>query len=164
MEVKKHIARWPLAAAAALAVAAAPAALAAPGGVPGKPEGTPGGKPAGAGKPEGAPSHGAGKPGGPRVAYVFTGVYEGESTVGVTGGNKRGRALDGESIQFDLSAAHVSVADTSGDGVADLADVLAGDLVVVKAKLPKTDPLVQPITARQLVDKTNPAPEEIEEG
>jgi hypothetical protein len=41
----------------------------------------------------------------------------------------------------------------------DLADVVAGDRVVVKAKLPKADPGAQPFTAKQLVDQTHPAPE-----
>jgi hypothetical protein len=158
----------------------------------GKPDKVPGGhgKPEGAGKPEGTPGggppaepdptltgdtgdvgapagHGKG-PTGRTVAYVFKGVYEGEGeTAGEAGvavdhGNKRARPFAGQTVTFDLSAARLSVADTDGSGTVDLADVFIGDRVVVKAKLSKSDPGAQPFPAKQLVDETNPAPDEDE--
>ena len=138
-----------LACSAIAALAAAPAAFAAnPDGVgnPDKPD-----KPA---KPD--------KP-GKGVSYVFKGTYSGESAVAVTKGNKHARDFEGETVSFDFSAAKVSVDDTTGDGVADLNDVVVGDKVVVKAKLPKGEEPAQPIAAKQLVDQTNPAPEEAPE-
>ena len=133
-----------LAALAALALAASPAA-AVPGAGHGKPD-----KPA---KPD--------KPGKPKgVAYVFKGTYSGESAVAVTHGNKRARDFEDQTVVFDFSAAKLSVADTTGDGVVDLADVVVGDAVVVKAKLPKGEVPTQPIGARHLVDQTHPAPDE----
>ncbi len=143
-----------LAGLATLALAASPAAAGKPDHA-GKPDGA--GKPEGAGKPD-KPGNGKGK--GKGVAYVFKGTYAGDSTVDVTKTNKHARDFDGQTVVFDLSAAKVSVADTSGDGVADLGDVVTGDSVVVKAKLPKGEEPVQPIAANRLVDQTNPAPEE----
>ena len=131
---------------AAFALAVAPAAAAPPDDKPDKP-----------GKPE-KPD----KP-GPKVSYVFKGSYSGDSTVAVEKGNKHAREFEGQSVVFDLSGAKVSVGDTNGDGTADLADVVAGDKVVVKAKLPKKETPPQPIAAKHLVDQTNPAPEEAPE-
>lgn len=134
--------------AAILALAAAPAALA------GKPEGV--GKPDRPAKPD--------KPGKAKgVSYVFKGTYSGESAVAVTKGNKHARDFEGETVAFDFSAAKISVGDTTGDGVADLNDVVVGDKVVVKAKLPKGEDPAQPIAAKHLVDQTNPAPDEAPE-
>jgi hypothetical protein len=146
----KDIATTAAAAFAALALAAAPVAAAPPEDKPEKPE-----KP---GKPD-KPA----KP-GPKVSYVFKGSYSGASTVAVEKGNKHARDFEGQSVVFDLSAAKVSVADTNGDGAADVNDVVAGDKVVVKAKLPKKETPSQPIAAKHLVDQTNPAPEESPEG
>jgi len=47
----------------------------------------------------------------------------------------------------------------SFDGSGDLADVAAGDRVVVKVKAPRKDPGEQPFVARQLVDQTHAADE-----
>jgi hypothetical protein len=112
------------------------------------------------------------KPGnghGPKgVAYVFKGTYVDSATVDVTGGNKHVRkagladADPATTVGFDFSAAKVSVGDVNGDGAADLADVTAGDKVVVKVKAPKGDPGAQPFAARQLVDQTHPAADETE--
>jgi hypothetical protein len=140
----RNIATTTAAAIAALALAASPA-----GAVPGS-----GGKPDKPAKPD-KPSK---KPKG--VAYVFKGSYSGESAVAVEKGNKHARDFEGQTVVFDLSAAKVSVADTTGDGVADLADVVVGDSVVVKAKLPKGEAPEQPIAAKRLVDQTHPALEE----
>jgi hypothetical protein len=128
---------------ATLAIAAS-VALAAPAAVQGKPD-----KPA---KPD--------KP-GKGVAYVFKGAYSGDgATVAVDHTNKHARDFDDQTVGFDFSAAKLSVADTNASGAPDLADVAVGDRVVVKAKLPKSDPGAQPFAAKQLVDQTNPAPDD----
>jgi hypothetical protein len=94
------------------------------------------------------------------VMYIFRGTYAGDgTTVSVTGGNHHSRAagLVGGDVQFDLSSARISVADTNADTVMDLNDVVSGDSVLVQARLPKGDPGAQPLVARQLVDQTNSA-------
>jgi hypothetical protein len=94
---------------------------------------------------------------GPKgVAYLFKGTYADSSTVDVDKGNKhvKNTGLLDTAVSFDLSAAKISVGDVNGDG---LADVAAGDRVVVKMKAPKADPGAQPFAARQLVDQTHPA-------
>jgi hypothetical protein len=60
-------------------------------------------------------------------------------------------------VQFDFSAAKLEVADTNADGSVTVDDVVSGDAVVVKARLPKQDPGTQPFAAKQLVEQTNPA-------
>jgi hypothetical protein len=115
---------------------------------------------AGAKPHEGGHGHGSGH--GPKgVAYVFKGTYVDSATVDVTAGNKhvRNAGLVDTAVGFDFGAAKVSVGDVNGDGTADLADVAAGDQVVVKLKAPKGDPGAQPFAARQLVDQTQPAAE-----
>ena len=100
--------------------------------------------------------------------FVFKGVVAtGGSattvTVTVSGGNSRGKAFEGQTVTFDLSAAKVNVADRNGDGKTDGADVLTGDKVVVQAKLPrdaKAD--AGPFKARKLVDQTAPKADEDE--
>ena len=93
------------------------------------------------------------------VAYVFKGVYEGESLVEIKAGNSRVRkgGFVGETVSFDLSTARIVVADTNADGTTDLNDVVTGDTVVVKAMLPKGEPGSQPFAAKRLVDQTNTA-------
>lgn len=112
-----------------------------------------------------APSLAMAKPGngngnGPvkGVSYVFKGVYGTAGLVSVTSGNAHATkaGLVGTDVQFDLSAASLSVGDTNGDGVTDVTDVVTGDRVVVKAKLPMGNPGVAPYVARQLVDQTHP--------
>ena len=108
------------------------------------------------------PGQGHGNGHGPKgVAYVFKGTYVDSATVAVTAGNKhvRNAGLVDTSVGFDFSAAKVSVGDVNGDGAANLADVAAGDRVVVKVKAPKGDPGAQPFAARQLVDQTQPGAE-----
>ena len=115
---------------------------------------------AGAKPHEENPGQGHGNGHGPKgVSYVFKGTYVDATTVDVTKGNKHVRkaGLVVPAVQFDFSAAKVSVGDVNLDGVADLADVVAGDQVVVKVKAPKGDPGAQPFAARQLVDQTHPA-------
>ena len=102
-------------------------------------------------------SHGKGKP----ASYVFKGVWHADATVTVTGGNSRVRkaGLKGTNVAFDVSAAKLRVADTNADGSVTAADLAEGDKVVVKARLPRTDPGAAPYAARQVVDQTPKAPE-----
>jgi len=109
------------------------------------------------------PSHGHGHGHGhghnPSVMYVFKGTYGDPGSVAVEHGNghvtKAG--LVGGTVQFDLSAARLDVADTNADGSITADDVSAEDIVVVQARLPKQDPGAQPFAAKKLVDQTNPA-------
>ena len=130
---------------AVLALAAAPAALAARPDDPGS---------QGHGHGQGG-AHGKGATKG--VTYVFKGTYSGAGSVDVDHGNAHARkaGLVGGSVSFDLSAAKLVVADTVPDGVLTADDVVAGDRVVVKARLPRKDPADQPYAARQLVDQTH---------
>jgi hypothetical protein len=117
-------------------------------------------------------SHGAGNAGGKghqgnqgkgkgkrphNVAWVFKGYYKGEGSIEVRHGNSRVRkgGYIGDEVAFDLSGARIVVADANGDGQRDLADVAVGDWVLVKARLPRTDPGDQPFEAKRLIDKTS---------
>jgi hypothetical protein len=79
--------------------------------------------------------------------------------VTVRSGNARVRkgGFVGQIVGFDLSAAKLRAADTNADGAITAADLLEGDKVVVKARLPRTDPGTGPFAARMLVDQTHPA-------
>jgi hypothetical protein len=107
-------------------------------------------------------SHGKGKDQGKGhakthgVAWVFKGLYAGESKVEVKAGNSRVRrgGFIGETVEFDLSDARIVVADTDGDSDRDLDDVQVGDRVLVRAKLPRKEPGDQPFDAKRLVDQT----------
>jgi hypothetical protein len=85
--------------------------------------------------------------------------------VSVAHGNAHVRkaGLVGQTVQFDLSSARLVVGDTNGDQIVDLTDVAAGDAVVVKARLPRKDPVTQPVAAKQLVDQTSPPSDDSEE-
>jgi hypothetical protein len=108
-------------------------------------------------------SHGKGKEQGKGhakthgVAWVFKGIYAGESTVEVKAGNSRVRkgGFIGETVSFDLGDARIVVDDTDGDSDRDLDDVQVGDRVLVKAKLPRKEPGGQPFDAKRLVDQTH---------
>jgi len=138
---------------AVLVLVAAPAALAE--------------KPADPGSNGGGHGHGQakghasehGKAGKPVVMYVFKGTYSGDSSVAVTQGNAHVNKADlvGTTMSFDLTGAKIVVDDNTGDGNRDLSDVNTGDQVVVKARLPKSDPGSQPFKAKQLVDQTHAA-------
>jgi hypothetical protein len=144
-----------------LAVGAIGALAAVPTAVAQPPEGV-GKPPEGVGKPADPGSQGKGHAKGKSngVTYVFKGTYAGAGAVDVVKGNAHvTRAnLDGTTVTFDLTNAKFSVADTNADTVVDVNDVVAGDKVVVKSKLPRKDPGAQPFAARQLVDQTHPAP------
>jgi hypothetical protein len=105
-----------------------------------------------------ADNPGAGHRHDPIVTYVFKGTFDGASSVEVAHGNAfvRKGGMVGTTVQFDLTNTKLTVADTNGDAVTDATDVLAGDKVVVKARLPKSDPGPDPFTARHLVDQTHP--------
>ena len=105
-------------------------------------------------------AHGKSKP----ANYVFKGVWHADGTVTVTGGNARVRknGLVGQVVAFDLAAAKLRAADTNADGAVDADDLVEGDKVVVKARLPRTEPGTGPFAARKLVDQTHPAVEEAE--
>jgi hypothetical protein len=96
------------------------------------------------------------------VAYVFKGTYAGEGSVEVKRGNSRVRkgGFVGETVSFDLADTRFVVADTNGDQVVDVNDVAAGDKVLVKARLPRTDPGDQPFAAQRLVDQSHPPVDE----
>ena len=89
------------------------------------------------------------------VSWVFEGGWHIDGTVTVGHGNSRVRkgGYVGQIVAFDLTSAKLRVADTNGDGAITAADLLEGDKVVVKAKLPR-DPGPQPFAARMVVDQT----------
>jgi hypothetical protein len=96
--------------------------------------------------------------------YVVKGVWNADGTVTVAGGNARVRkgGLVGQTLTFTLDGAKLRVADTNADGAVTAADIVAGDKVVIKARLPRTEPGAGPFAARKLVDQTHPAVEEQE--
>jgi VCBS repeat-containing protein len=76
-------------------------------------------------------------------------------TVTVTRTNHAAKSLKGTDVVFDVSKASIRAADTNGNNVRnELADVKAGDKVLVHAHLAKGAALTQPIPARQLRDQT----------
>jgi hypothetical protein len=93
-----------------------------------------------------------------KVTYVFKGTFTvADSSVAVLKGNKHVRraGLVGESVEFDLTDARITVADNNADGKRDAADLQDGDKVVVKARLPRREPGAGPFAARKLVDQTH---------
>jgi hypothetical protein len=107
------------------------------------------------------PAHGKSKP----ANYVFKGVWHADGSVTVSGGNARVRkgGLVGQVVAFDLAAAKLRAADTNADGAVSAADLVEGDKVVVKARLPRTEPGAGPFAALKLVDQTHAAAEEAPE-
>jgi hypothetical protein len=97
------------------------------------------------------------------VMYVVKGVYDETGKVDATGGNKHAKRanLVRSDVELDLTKAKLVVADTDGDQQITLADIKAGDKLVVQLKLPRTlgD---APLVARKVVDQTNPPVEEDE--
>jgi hypothetical protein len=69
----------------------------------------------------------------------------------------------GQVVGFDLTAAKLRAADANADGAVTAADLVEGDKVVVKARLPRTEPGAGPFAALKLVDQTHPAAEEAPE-
>jgi hypothetical protein len=109
------------------------------------------------------PAYAAAKPGHESKPhngmYILKGTYGDGAVVSVDHGNAHAKhaGLVGTDVALDISAAKITVADTNADGTADASDVIAGDRVLVQARLPKGDPGVQPFAARHLVDQTNSA-------
>lgn len=104
----------------------------------------------------------------PTVTYVFKGTVvsvdavAGTAEIKVAKVNHQGRSartLD-LTVTFDLTKASVAVADVNADSAATVADVAAGDRVLVQARLARRSPdLSGTVVARKLVDQTHPAPE-----
>lgn len=99
----------------------------------------------------------------PTVTYVFKGAVvsvdatAGTAVVKVAKVNHHRTSTTDLTVTFDLAKAKVAVADVNGDQVAGLADVAAGDHVVVQARLPRRSPdLTGTVVARKLVDQTHP--------
>ena len=71
--------------------------------------------------------------------FVFRGVYKGDGVVTVVSGNGwvRKGGYVGKDVAFDLSSAKLIVADTDGVPGVTAADVQAGDVVLVQARLPR---------------------------
>jgi hypothetical protein len=91
---------------------------------------------------------------GREVAYVFKGTFNATaSSVNVVAGNRHVRraGLVGQTVAFDLSAARVRVADVNADGMRDAADLHDGDIVTVKARLPRGTTGAGPFAARKVV-------------
>ena len=97
------------------------------------------------------------------VMYVVKGVFDEAGNIDVTGGNKHTKraGLVRPDVQIDLSKAKLVVADTDGDQQVTLADLQAGDKLVVQLKLPRSlgD---APLVARKVVDQTNPPVDQTE--
>jgi hypothetical protein len=92
------------------------------------------------------------------VAYVFKGTFHAAGpSVSVVRGNLHVRraGLVGQEVGFDLSTARVRVADVNGDGMRDAADLQEGDVVVVKARLPRRTPGTAPYAAQRVVDQSH---------
>jgi hypothetical protein len=92
------------------------------------------------------------------VAYVFKGTFNvSGASVSVIQGNRHARraGLVGTTVAFDLSAARVRVADINGDGMRNAADLQQGDVVVVKARLPRRTPGSAPFAARKVIDQSH---------
>jgi desulfoferrodoxin (superoxide reductase-like protein) len=138
----------------ALALAAA-AALAAPVAAQAK---------GGPGKADAHPTKGHEKAKhNPTVTYTFKGTVvsvdaaAGTAVAKIAKTNHHGRLARNATVTFDLTTAKLAVADVNADGAATLADVAAGDKVLVQARLPKRSPdLTGSIVARKLVDQTHP--------
>jgi len=98
--------------------------------------------------------------------FVFRGVYEGDGVVTVVSGNSyvRNGGYVGKDVAFDLSAAKLIVADTDGVPGVTSADVQAGDVVLVQARLPRVaEEAPAAIKARKLIDFTHPPVSEDQE-
>jgi hypothetical protein len=65
--------------------------------------------------------------------------------------------LDGTQLTVDLTQAAISVADVNADGQENIADLAAGDQVLVQARVPVRGALSGALVAQRLVDQTHPA-------
>jgi hypothetical protein len=96
------------------------------------------------------------KPKTHNVTYVFKGTWNADGSVMVNHGNRRVRkgGFIGQNVTFDFSTARIVVKDTNNDGSKTTDDVTVGDKVVVKCRLPRTDPGAQPFKAKMLIDQS----------
>jgi hypothetical protein len=84
-------------------------------------------------------------------AVVSTDTTAGTVTVHVLKVNHWSKAFKGSDVTFTVATVKkINVADTNSDGTRDLADVKAGDAVLVQARI--TQDSVQPFAARKLND------------
>ncbi len=93
-----------------------------------------------------------------QAACVFKGTFNAAGTsVSVVQGNRHVRraGLVGQTVAFDLSAARVRVADVNGDGMRTAADLQDGDVVIVKARLPRGTVGTGPFAARRVLDRSH---------
>lgn len=105
--------------------------------------------------PTDKPEKGNGKGHSKPANYNFKGTYNADGTLAVTKGNSRVRkgGFVGQDVAFDYTAARFHVADSNADGVQDVNDLAAGDNLMVKARLPKSDPGTPPFAATKVVDR-----------
>jgi hypothetical protein len=83
--------------------------------------------------------------------FVFRGVYKGDGVVTVVSGNGwvRKGSYVGKDVAFDLSSAKLIVADTDGVPGVTAADVQAGDVVLVQARLPRGSTAPEPAEVKE---------------
>jgi hypothetical protein len=100
------------------------------------------------------------------VTYVFSGTVvsvdaaAGTAVVKVTKVNHQRSSARNLTVTFDLTKAKITAADVNADTRATVADIAAGDRVLVHARLPlRTPDLTGIVAARKLVDHTHPVPE-----
>jgi ABC-type uncharacterized transport system ATPase subunit len=79
------------------------------------------------------------------------------AVVQITRVNRHGAGLVGTQVTVDLSKAAISVADVYGDGQSNLADVAAGDHVLIQGRIPLHGSLSGSLPATRLVDQTQSA-------
>jgi hypothetical protein len=110
-----------------------------------------------------AGKHGKGSTGRhiPMVALIAHGTVVSVDTtnntavVQVTRTNHHGAGLVGTQVTVDLSNAKISVADVNADGQENLADVAAGDRVLVQGRIPLRGSLTGTLAAKRLIDQTH---------
>ena len=93
-----------------------------------------------------------------RPPYVFKGTFNlADSSVSVRQGQPHVRraGLVGQRSPSTSPAPASRVADVNGDGERNAADLQEGDIVVVKARLPRREPGAAPFAARKLVDQSH---------
>jgi hypothetical protein len=141
MMISKHVPA--IAAIAALAIpTAAVAKPAQAGGEHGKAQAHAKGQAKGHAKPKNAVFKGT---------VVSTDTTAGTVTVHVTKVNHLSKTFKGSDVTFTVATVKkINVADTNNDGKRDLADVQAGDAVLVQARITKDS--AQPFAARKLND------------
>jgi hypothetical protein len=79
------------------------------------------------------------------------------AVVQVTRTNHHGAGLVGTQVTVELSNARITVADVNADGQKNLADVAAGDRVLVQGRIPLHGSLTGALVARRLIDQTHAA-------